>query len=100
MSRQRKVYKFRMEPTPEQTQQLLCQAGASTVAHMEDRKMFESGVMNAIFTFFFGCRHPANKRSWPFSENGGQVYRVCNECGKRIPYRNEILFPNSARRVA
>jgi putative transposase len=29
MSKQRKVYKFRMEPTPEQTQQLLCQAGAS-----------------------------------------------------------------------
>ena len=29
MSKQRKVYKFRMEPIPEQTQQLLCQAGAS-----------------------------------------------------------------------
>ena len=29
MSKQRKVYKFRMEPTPEQTQQLLYQAGAS-----------------------------------------------------------------------
>jgi hypothetical protein len=43
--------------------------------------------MSKLLAFLFGCRH-ANT-SWPFGnrERGVETYKVCLDCGKRIPYK-------------
>lgn len=40
--------------------------------------------MSKLFDMIFGCWH--KKQSWVFGR-GVRTYRVCMDCGKRIPYR-------------
>jgi hypothetical protein len=42
-----------------------------------------ASVLGNIWEWFFGCRH--RQLSMAFT-NGGETYKVCLNCGKRLPY--------------
>lgn len=45
-------------------------------------------IARAIWNWFFGCRHRDLSRAFT---NEGQTYKVCLNCGMRLPYSLETM---------